>query len=142
MNPEAALFVGRQTDDRTAGKGLGIGVIEQAKTHAIESHQTLLAADPEVAIWGLRHRIHGARWETALTSPAIADILIEEPVGIQRLRCGNDDKHRAERHERLTADTRIVQPPPRWTRWRAHRRSETCNGSCVPIRCLAAARRM
>jgi hypothetical protein len=47
-------------------------VLKKTKAHAIEANQTLLRADPKIAVWGLGERIDGPSGESLLGAPVVS----------------------------------------------------------------------
>lgn len=82
---------------------------DKMEVQAVETNQTGLSADPEIAVVGLGDRVDGSAREPLLRSPSLADVLRHRPVGIDRI--GRAGKRRGEpQHESRRRQGRKQDP--------------------------------
>ena len=87
-NPQRAVGVGRETehagDRQRRSRRARLGT----ELQTVEANQSLLRADPEIAIRRLRDRRHGAAGKSLRGAPAVADVLGVGRAAVARLGAG------------------------------------------------------
>jgi hypothetical protein len=109
-DPEVALGVLHQSENRARAELRRRASVEHRETDAVEAREPVKRADPEIAISGLRHRLHGVLGEALFDLPAVVLKLGERAQWIERQqrRAGSRPHHE---HHRQPTPQRMHHRP-------------------------------
>ncbi len=79
-DPQIVLVIRKQAEHAAGRKGGRSPAIQKPKAYPIETHQTLLGSDPQVAVPGLRDGMNRAPGKSLLGAPLIAGDFGERPL--------------------------------------------------------------
>ena len=85
-DPQTALSIRCQAEHGVRREQVRIGVIIDPERHAVEAHQAIRRAEPQVSVSRLGDRVYSAARVPLFAGPTVVNVLFHQPVRIESMR--------------------------------------------------------